>query len=374
MNLILNRLFLAALCAAVLVFVPAALAQGDAQAPFTNEEFLARVRLLPKRPDLKAELIDELRRRGINFTLTSGLRSVVATKSGHDAELRRVLEEAERRYLNPETVGPRPSDAEAAELLARTREATLASSERMPDFVVKQLIARAYAFGKTKNWVPQDRLVVGVSYRASEGERYRLLAQNGLPAPGGLSDESGDYTDAGGTSSTGEFVTALKALFAEESKTDFKLLGTDTIRNRRALIYQYEVRLPHSGQTISYGKVRTVRVGYRGKVWIDREHARVLRIESEAVDIPADFPVTATKRAVDYDWVNIPGQGDYLLPSRAVLEMTALSNNQLYQSRNDIRFRGYQKYGTELKIIEDDIFEEGEPVAEPAEPEKPPAP
>jgi hypothetical protein len=339
----------------------AAVQPTQTQTPMTSEEFLAVVRQLPKRPDLKNELVSEIRRRGINFTLTSGLRSVVATKSGNDAELRRVLEEAERRHLNP-SEAVRPSEEEAAALLAKAREATLAAAEKMPDFVVKQLIARAYAYGRTKNWVAQDRLVVGVSYRAGEGEKYRLLAQNGLPTPGGGSEERGDYTSTGGTTSTGEFVSTLKSLFEEKSRTEFKPLDTDTLRGRRTLVYEYKVELPNSSQYITYQNARTVRVGYRGRVWIDRELGRVLRIESAATDIPADFPVTATERAVDYEWVKIEGQGEFLLPSRAILEMTSLLGTQMQQSRNDIRFRGYQKYGTEFRIIEEDIVEDDLPV------------
>ncbi|HZI20421.1 MAG TPA: hypothetical protein VEY09_17700 [Pyrinomonadaceae bacterium] len=361
---LLSLLFALALCLGA--GAPPAAAQSPAQAPLTSEEFLVLVRQLPKRPALKGEIIEELRRRGIGFTLTSGLRSVVATRSGNDPELRRALEEAERRFLNP-AAAALPSAGEAAALLDKAREATLAATEKMPDFVVKQLISRSYAHGRTRNWRQQDRLVVGVSYRASEGEKYRLLAQNGLPTAGVVADERSDYAETGGTSSTGEFVTALKALFDEKSRTEFKAVDTDTLRGRRTIVYEYEVKLPNSQQFITYGRERSVKVGYRGKVWLDRELGRVLRIESKATDIPADFPVTATERAVDYDWVNIEGQGRFLLPARAILEMTALHGSQLGQTRNDIQFRGYQKYGAELRIIEEDIVDEDLPV----EPEKP---
>jgi hypothetical protein len=360
---LLSLLFALALCLGLAA--PAVRAQT--QTPLTSEEFLALIRQLPKRPALKNEIVEELRRRGIGFTLTGGLRSVVATKSGNDPELRRALEEAERRFINP-TAASMPSAEEAAALLERAREATLQATEKMPDFVVKQLISRSYAFGRTRNWKRQDRLVVGVSYRASEGEKYRLLAQNGLPTPGGLSDEKSDYAETGGTSSTGEFVTTLKAIFDEKSQTEFKAIDTDTLRGRRTIVYEYEVKLPNSQQFITYGRERSVRVGYRGKIWLDRELGRVLRNESRATDIPADFPVTATERTVDYDWVTIEGQGQFLLPARAVLEMTALHGNQVNQTRNDIQFRGYQKYGAELRIIEEDIVDEDLP---PEEPQKP---
>ena len=72
--------------------------------------------------------------------------------------------------------------------------------------------------------------------------------------------------------------------------------------------------------------------------------------------------------------MTIAGQGEYLLPSRAVLVMTAAEGGRVEQSRNDIRFRNYQKFGTELKIIEDDIIDEDVPQEKPQQqtPQKPP--
>ena len=89
------------LCALAFVGAGARVSLAQQQSPMTNEEFLAIVRQLPKQPALKEQLVSEIRQRGIRFTLTSGLRSFVATKSGNDEELRRALEEAERRFLNP---------------------------------------------------------------------------------------------------------------------------------------------------------------------------------------------------------------------------------------------------------------------------------
>ena len=43
-----------------------------------------------------------------------------------------------------------------------------------------------------------------------------------------------------------------------------------------------------------------------------------------------------------------------------------------FQSRNDIRFANYQKYGTELKILDDDILDEEVPREAPPPPAKPP--
>ena len=342
--------------------------QQQQQGPMTSAELRAMLVQLPRRAVLKQQIINEVRRRGIDFRLTSGLLSFVATKSGNDAELRRALEEAERRLTNPEASAPAPPE-EAAALLVRTREATLAAADAMPDFVVKQMIVRAYAQGRTQNWRTSDRLTVGVSYRVEGGEQYRLLAVNGMAAPPAQAGERRDYANIGGSSSTGEFVTTLKSLFAEESRGDFQPLTTETLRGRRTIVYEFTVRRANSNRTLSYNGVRATVVGYRGRLWVDRELARVLRVESDSTEIPDDFPVIAASRHIDYEWVKIPDQGEYLLPSRAVLVMTLAEAGRLEQHRNDIRFRGYQKFGTELRIIEDDVFEEEPPPAQ--KPEKP---
>ncbi|HEV2862693.1 MAG TPA: hypothetical protein VGX48_16885 [Pyrinomonadaceae bacterium] len=337
------------------------------QAPLTSNEFLSLVRQLPKQPGAKAQIVEELRRRGIGFELTPGLRSFVATKSGNDPDLRRALEEAERRHLNPKEAEP-PSLPAAEELLKKTREATADAVASMPDFVVKQLITRAYAQGTTRNWVTSDRLTVGVSYREQEGEKYRLLAVNGIASPPGQAEERGNYSSAGGTNSTGEFVSVLRLLFAPESKTDFKVVDAETLRGRRTYVYEFEVKRANSQHVLTFNNTRSVLVGYRGRFWVDRELGRILRVESEATEIPEDFPITASSNAIDYEWVTIPSKGEYLLPSRSVLVMTVAAAGRVQQSRNDIRFRNYQKYGSELKILDDDEFVEEETPEPPKKP------
>ena len=344
-----------------------AYAQVQQEAPLTNQEFVRLLYQLPKYPQTRDALIEEVRRRGISFPLTDGLRSLVATKSGNDALLRRTLEEADRRRQNPSSFRP-PSAAEASEVLEKARVATLAATEAMPDFIVRQQIIRSYALGNTENWQVSDRLTIIVTYRANEGEDYRVLAVNGMP-PGKEVKEGRSYEELGGTSSSGEYVSMLASLFRPESQTRFQAVDTDLLRNRRAIVYEFEVKQPNSRQSLKTAGNRAVTVGYRGRVWVDRETYRVLRIEDIATDIPSDFPIRAKTSLTDYDWVTI-AEHRYLLPTAVDLRMTALveGRGQLIQARNEIRFRNYQKYGTEVKIIED-VGDE-----EPATPEEPPKP
>ncbi len=163
----------------------------------------------------------------------------------------------------------------------------------------------------------------------------------------------------------------LASLFRPESQTRFQAVDTDVLRGRRAIVYEFEVKQQNSRQTLKTTANRAVVVGYRGRVWIDRETHRVLRVEDIATDIPLEFPIRAKTSLTDYDWVTI-AEKQYLLPVAIDLRMTARmeGREELIQARNEIRFRNYQKYGTEVKIIED-IGEEEEEQPKADEPPKP---
>jgi len=341
--------------------------------PLTNQEFVQLLYQLPKHPEAKDKLVDDVRKRGIAFPLTDGLRSLVATKSGNDATLQRTLAEADRRRSNP-VVASLPPTAEGLELLERTRKATLGAAETMPDYLVKQQIARSHAYGQSKNWAVYDRLSIAVSYRQSAGEDYKLLSINGMPA---TQDQSYGMK-LGGTTSTGEYVTALKDLFKPESRAEFNMVDTDTLRGRRTIIYEYEVKKQFSHQILGWGEGGSLRqqtiAGYRGRIWVDRENNRVLRLEEISTEIDPGFPITAANTLIDYEWVAI-NEKEHLLPSRAVVQLTSRDRGQTEETRNEILFRGYHKFGAEVKIIDIDEkdFPPDKPEDEPKKPEAPPA-
>jgi hypothetical protein len=134
-------------------------------------------------------------------------------------------------------------------------------------------------------------------------------------------------------------------------------------------VYEYSVDRESSQLTLSVGDTgdRAV-VGSRGRMWIDRELDRVLRFEQIATQIPAEFPITAASSVIDYDWVDI-NEHKYLLPTHSEILMTTRQPKFVLQSRNDVKFRNYQKFGAELKVV-DEVGEDDEPTAD----EPPPAP
>ena len=353
---------------AIILLVSCVAVSAQDPKPLTNQEFVSLLYQLQRNPDTRDELLEQIRKRGIGFTLTDGMRSLVATKSGNDALLRRTLEEAERRRVNP-TASALPSETEGNELLERTRNVTLAAANAMPDFLVKQIIKRSVAYGHTANWIAQDNLTLAVGYRANKGEEYKLLTINGMPAGPEVqaSSDYSKYVPKGASSSGVEYISALADLFKPESKAEFRVVDTDTIQTRRTVVYEYTIKKDNSQLSLSLADTgaRAV-VGSRGRVWIDRELDRVLRFEQIATEIPPDFPITAASSLIDYDWVSI-NERKYLLPTHSEILLTTVNPKFVLQSRNDVRFRSYQKFGAELKVV-DEVGEDDDPPAKPVKP------
>jgi hypothetical protein len=313
---------------------------------------------LQKNPSSKQILADAVRKRGIAFELTDGLRGLTRSKSGNDEDLKRALEEAERRRSNP-AAAKLPNEKEAAEILEKTRKNTLTAVEEMPDFVVKQLVNRSAAYAGTNNWKPLDNIAIAVSYSEKEGEQYKVLAINGSPVN---AEKGSNYGGLYGSTTAGEFVKNLKKVFESQSKTEFTVKETDLIRNQQAVVFEYKIDINNNkGGGLGYEKyiAMSVPAGEVGKIWVDVKTFRVLRMEFKYTDIPQNFPIKAFQKSIDYDWIEIGGQ-KYLLPILSDAKFTTLDNEVLLQDRNLIRFRNYQKYGTEVIILDDDT----EPIQE----------
>ncbi len=343
----------------VLAFAWIAAAQTVPENPFTQAEYVKRLYDVQKKPSAVDELIADLRRRGIAFEVTDGIRGLTTSKSRNNAELKRTIEEAARRKADPESARL-PDPKESAEVIARAREAALAALEEMPDFVVKQQIQRYVAYAGTNNFQNTDKLVVAVSYRADGREEYKLLSRNGIIQQN--PQAKGSYEEVGGTSSTGEFVTVLSTIFKPENETEFEVADTALFRNRKTIVYNFDVARDKAKQVVAAAGylVESTITGMKGRIWIDRENFRVLKIESEATEIPETFPIRVAKRSVEYDWVKINDE-TYLLPSLSDVRLTMRADRQVYESRNLIRFKGYQKYGSEVRILDSDEEEVKEP-------------
>jgi hypothetical protein len=170
-------------------------------------------------------------------------------------------------------------------------------------------------------------------------EQYRNLQINGKPVKKAMEELSGAW-------STGEFGTVLVDLFAPWTAADFRYRRQAKSGGRDAYMFDFEVEQENSHWHVQVAS-QSVLPAYRGSVWIDKETSQVLRVESEAIRIPKDFPMDKIESATDYQYVRI-AEKQYLLPVHA--EVLSCQRGTDNCSRNAIDFRNYHKYSGEATI------------------------
>ncbi len=170
----------------------------------------------------------------------------------------------------------------ADELIGRTRDWAQTFTNGLPNYVCEQLTTRYVEFSRSAGWEAQD--IVGAKVIYEDGhEGYKDITINGKKT-------SKSMLEIGGATSTGEFASVLRSLFAEGSGAQFKYYRSDNIGETAAAVYDFKVPLQLSDWTITIGG-QSLRPAYSGSVWIDKKTAQVRRIEMQADNIPKDFPL-----------------------------------------------------------------------------------
>ncbi len=233
-----------------------------------------------------------------------------------------------------------PAVAERDEVIAVARMEALRYTTGLPDFICTQSVSRFEDVKFTQNWKPLDTLKVATAYNG-KAETYKLLEIKGKAT-------SKDFRKVGGFRSSGEFGGTLRAIFADKSKTEFCWDRWSRLRGRMAYVFSYRVAKADSTYSVGYSTFTTRGnsvTGMVGSVWIDRETKRVLRLTSEAEELPAEWPIRATPSMMDYDCADVGGFA-YLLPRRVDSRVIRVKN----QRRNVTEFSEYKKFSAEATV------------------------
>lgn len=250
----------------------------------------------------------------------------------------------------PKSASPASSDRGAAqpvatvpvdpknELLNRARDATYSFTEKLPNYYCQQFTTRFFSNTNPPNWRAEDVVSTTVIYEDGR-EQYRNIQINGRPAAQKMEQLPGAW-------STGEFGTILNNIFATATAADFRFRNQSTASGRPASVYDFDVTKANSAWEVRSNN-QLILPAYHGSIWIDKESARVLRIEMQAVRMPESFPLDTVELSVDYDFVRI-GTQNYLLPART--ENLSCQRGSSMCSRNVTDFRNYRKYSAESTI------------------------
>lgn len=217
-------------------------------------------------------------------------------------------------------------------VIAEARRANLGFSMALPSYICDQTIDRYESKNLGRKWA-KSSVVESEVLLIDWEEHYQNIRIDGIKA-------GDDMTRIGGPWSTGEFATILANLFEEETWTDFERVGPDPINDRPLSQYDFHVERYYSNWALNINKKSYV-PEYEGQVWIDESSGRVYRVQKEALNLPADYPLITIETDVDYDWVSIDSQ-QYLMPATA--SVTSCLRGSARCFKNEIAFSNYRKF------------------------------
>jgi hypothetical protein len=239
----------------------------------------------------------------------------------------------------------RPSNQEQERTVNKARIYAADYTKGLPNFICTQVTRRYTGDARRGIWDRPEVVMIRLSF-FGQREDYKVISVNGRPSALTLDQ-------LGGATSRGEFGTQLKMLFAPVSRARFTWKRWATLRNHRMHVYAYSIPRAHSQWHVKYEHRDNAAIGYRGLLYVDNDTEMVAKITAEAEDIPTTVPILGAWTELDYDFVTINAK-EHLLPLRSATHL----RTPRFQSRIEVEFREYRKFGSESTIS----FETPEPL------------
>jgi hypothetical protein len=297
------------------------------QAKQTDNQLSKYLHKLKLTESLDEHTIEELQSEGAGPKTVSELK-----------RLRETSQTLPKPAIPPVFESPEPpSTAEQNRIVEAAREIALGYTKSLPDFIATEVVRR---YSDEHGWQLKDTLTMKLTY-FEQGEDYKVLNINGRPTilP---------YEEVGGTITQGEFGSLLREVFERRSAAELHWDHWTNLRGKRTHVFTFRVRAANSRYTMVAGnryERHTIIAGQHGFVYVDRDTNQIVRIASEADTIPDDFPVRASATILDYDFTDVGGR-PYLLPLHAEVRMGTAA----VQTRNEVDFQSYKKFGAESSI------------------------
>lgn len=233
---------------------------------------------------------------------------------------------------------PAPNPAEQKKILTDATDYAFHHEQSLPNFLCTQTTRRFQDFQGHDEWRPLDIIVERLAY-FEHHEDYKVIEINGVPS-------SIDHGKLGGASSSGEFGSVMKGIFAPETGTDFHWQTWFTLRGQKMHVYAYSVAVDKSDYHVVVPEQKKDLVtAYHGLIFIDDRKHFIHRITLHADGIPPAFPIQDISLMLDYEYTLI-GDGDYLLP----LTFELRSREGGVRIKNDVDYDQYRKFTADSSV------------------------
>jgi len=223
-------------------------------------------------------------------------------------------------------------DTEESPLITKARQVNTEFGEKLPNFVCQQFTTRYQMESKASGWSPVDVVSADVVYVDGTEDYQNIRVGN--------RKISGKMMDLKGQRSTGEYGSILASLMSQAARATFTPLRDTEISHVQTKIFSFKVLREYSDWRVIVGG-QSIRPGYSGRIWIDKDSGRLLRLERQADSIPEEFPTDHIEQSVDYAFIML-GERKVLLPSDS--ENLSCERGSPSCSRNVIEFRNYKEF------------------------------
>jgi len=231
-----------------------------------------------------------------------------------------------------------PDAAEQRKILSDATEYAANHERNLPNFLCIQTTRRYEDFQGREEWRPLDIIVERLAY-VEHHEDYKVIEINGVPS-------SLEHSKLGGASSSGEFGSVMKGIFAPRAGADFNWQTWFTLRGRKMHVYNYSVAAANSDyHVVVPEQAKDLVTAYHGLIFIDDRTHFIHRITLHADGIPTGFPIQDVSLMLDYDYMRI-GEGSYLLP----LTFELRSREGTLQIKNDVDYTDYRKFTADSSV------------------------
>ncbi|MGH9695203.1 MAG: hypothetical protein ACRD5Z_13725, partial [Bryobacteraceae bacterium] len=208
----------------------------------------------------------------------------------------------------------------------------------LPNFICVQVTSQYTGNKKGKHWHRGDTLTAKLTYTKGHEERTLYLVNDKPIKPSSRHWRTPLVTE-------GEFGTLLERVLGPDNDASFTWSRWQTLRNKRAAVFDYTVDKAHSSLSLSLSGYVKATVPYTGSVYADPETGAIWRITDSATEIPPELQTVSISTTIDYAQAAI-GDAQYLLPLEAIVAMRTDRN----QIRNEIQFQQYRKFEADSNI------------------------
>jgi len=284
---------------------------------------------------LDEKTVEELQHQGAGPKTIAALKKLAAVS----ASLPETATAAPAAKTEPAL--PPPSPPEFHDIVAEIRENSLNYTHNLPNYLCTQ-ITRRHVDPGTGSFRDTDVILEQLSF-FEQKENYKVVMVNNDM----VTTKNLEHDKLGGATSSGEFGSILRAIFAPESETEFGWQRWSGLSKHWVYVISFQTGQPIYTITHDASK-RTIHTRAHGLLFADRDSRMVMRLHMECDGIPADFPIRSVTLDQDYDFADIGGHS-YMLP----LHSDVRSSEGKMRSWNEVTYRSYHKYGAEASITFD---------------------